>query len=213
MDVDLSPEGERQATTLGRWFRALQPGKRPELILTSPYMRAYSTARLIQANACQQPSTLPLVVDERLREKELGLLNRYTRHGVESQFPEQARLRTLIGKFYYRPPQGESWADVVLRLRSFLDTVSLRYEGKPIVITCHQVTVLCLRYLLEQLSEKQLLAIDAEGEIANCSVTEYVLSDKANVAAQDMVLSRYNDVTPLTEAGADVTAEKARATP
>jgi probable phosphoglycerate mutase len=209
MDVDLSQTGKKQAAALGRWFRSLPTGERPKLILTSPYMRAHATARLIQEEATDQPSALPVIVDERLREKELGLLNRYTRRGVEAKFPEQARLRTQIGKFYYRPPQGESWADVILRLRSFLDTLCLQHGGKPIVITCHQVTVLCMRYLLEQLSENELLAINAQGEIANCSVTEYRYEPNNDPSV--MALKRYNYVAPLARSGAEITAEKTQA--
>jgi len=33
---------------------------------------------------------------------------------------QEAARRARLGKLYYRPPGGESWADVALRLRSFL---------------------------------------------------------------------------------------------
>jgi probable phosphoglycerate mutase len=84
----------------------------------------------------------------------------------------------LVGKFYYRPPAGESWCDVILRLRSVLDTISLHHGGKHVLIVAHQVVVLCMRYLLENMDEKTILAIDAEGDVANCAVTEYVLDEK-----------------------------------
>jgi probable phosphoglycerate mutase len=48
-------------------------------------------------------------IDERLREKEFGILDRLTRAGIEEQFPDQAEFRRLLGKFYHRPPGGESW--------------------------------------------------------------------------------------------------------
>ena len=35
--------------------------------------------------------------------------------------------------------------------------------------------MLCLRYLLENMTEQKILEIDAEGDVANCSVTEYRL--------------------------------------
>src|SRR3712207_7932535 len=44
-----------------------------------------------------------LAVDERLREKELGLFYRLTRVGIEQRHPEQWALRKLVGPFYYRP--------------------------------------------------------------------------------------------------------------
>ena len=41
------------------------------------------------------------------------------------------------------------------------------------LIVCHQVVVLCLRYILEEMDEAQILAIDKEGDVVNCGVCEY----------------------------------------
>jgi 2,3-bisphosphoglycerate-dependent phosphoglycerate mutase len=109
-----------------------------------------------------------------------------------------------MGKFYFRPPAGESRRDVILRLRSVLDTINLHYPDKRVLIVSHQVVVLCFRYLIEQLDETSVLGIDAEGDVANCSVTEYVLERKKEDAA-GLKLQRYNFVAPLEEEGAPVT--------
>ena len=89
------------------------------------------------------------------------------------KYPELAEQRALLGKFYHRAPGGESWADVILRLRSALDTISLHHADRRVLIVCHQVVVLCLRYILEELDEAQILAIDKEGDVVNCGVCEY----------------------------------------
>lgn len=116
-------------------------------------------------------------------------------------------MRTQIGKFYHRPPGGESWCDVILRLRSVLDTISLHHSGpgKRVLIVAHQVIVLCFRYLLEDMDEEQILAIDREGEVANCGVTSYTLNP---VRGDDSTLQlrAYNFVAPLEEGGAPVTS-------
>ena len=59
-------------------------------------------------------------LDERLRDRELGVLDRLTRRGVEARHPEEAELRRRLGKFYHRPAGGESWADIALRVRTAL---------------------------------------------------------------------------------------------
>jgi broad specificity phosphatase PhoE len=41
-----------------------------------------------------------------------------------------------------------------------LDTVSLHYGGRRVLICAHQVVVLCLRYVIEGLGEEEVLAID-----------------------------------------------------
>ncbi|MDQ2667250.1 MAG: histidine phosphatase family protein, partial [Gemmatimonadota bacterium] len=154
VDVPLSAAGELQASALGRWFAARPEDERPCIVLVSPYLRARHTAALIEeAGGVTNPSTV--IVDERLREKEFGILDRLTRIGIEQRFPEQAEMRARLGKFYHRPPGGESWVDVILRLRSVVDTISLHHSGpgKRVLIVAHQVIVLCFRYLLEGLDE------------------------------------------------------------
>lgn len=204
IDVPLSPLGEEQAVALGRWFGRNKADGLPQVVLASPYARADRTARLITEHGGF--SDVDFYLDERLREKEFGILDRLTTAGIEERFPDQARFRSQLGKFYHRPPAGESWCDVVLRLRSLMDTVGLHHGGQDVMIVAHQVVVLCLRYVIERMSEEQILAIDREGDVANCSITEYRIQEDGR-RGRDLVLQRYNFVTPLEQAGTEVTAE------
>ncbi len=205
VDVPLSALGERQADAVGRWFAAIPEADRPEAVLTSPYARAQRTAARIREAGGLTADATDAVVDERLREKEFGVLDRLTTRGIEQLYPEQAEARRLLGKFYFRPPAGESWCDVILRLRSALDTISLHHGGRRVLIVGHQVVVLCMRYLIETLTEKEILDIDAEGDVANCSVTEYEFDPTHGVDGRP-VLQRYNFVAPMEAAGAPVTS-------
>jgi 2,3-bisphosphoglycerate-dependent phosphoglycerate mutase len=195
-DVPLSELGERQAAALGTWCaRHLEP---IDTVISSPYVRAQETAA-IALRVSGWP--VPVEVDERLREKEFGTLDRLTHSGIVERYPEQAELRRVIGKFYYRPPGGESWTDVILRLRSLVEALTREHAGLRVAIVTHQVIVLCLRYLLEKLTEAELLAIDAASDVANCAVTTYEL-DRSRDA---LVLKAYNVVAPMEEAGEPVT--------
>lgn len=205
VDVPLSSLGKEQSRALGRWFAELNPSLRPDVVLTSPYLRAVSTAEIIKKQGGLAPDFSKFNIDERLREKEFGILDRLTRVGIEQRYARQAELRTLLGKFYHRPPGGESWCDVILRLRSVLDTVSLHYGGKRVLVVGHQVVVLCMRYLLEGLEEKAILAVDAQGDVANCGVTEYSFKAEQDGPGQ-LVLERYNFVAPLEREGTPVTS-------
>ncbi|MDB5452006.1 MAG: histidine phosphatase family protein [Caulobacteraceae bacterium] len=206
VDVPLSKLGEEQSCALGRWFAQMPQEERPEVVLSSPYARACRTADLIREGGGFSPRAQRPDPDERLREKEFGILDRLTRVGIAEQFPDQAEFRRLLGKFYHRPPGGESWCDVILRLRSALDTLSLHHAGKRVLIVSHQVVVLCLRYLLEEMTEAEIMAIDAEADLANCSVTEYRL-DRSQGPNGALKLERYNFVAPLERAGAPVTSK------
>lgn len=206
VDVPLSELGVRQATALGHWFAGMAPDERPDVLLVSPYLRARQTAEQIGNVGGFGIGLTDHQVDERLREKELGLLDRLTRLGIEQEFPEQAALRQRVGKFYHRPPCGESWCDVILRLRSALDTISLHYSDRRVLIVGHQVVVLCLRYLLEGLDEERILEIDRQADVANCGVTEYRF-DPEQGSHGGLALKRYNFTAPLTRESTSVTAE------
>jgi len=206
VDVPLSPLGEQQSIALGRWFAAMPEDEKPSVILTSPYLRARNTAEIVAHTAGLSDDAYSLVVDERLREKEFGILDRLTRVGIEAYHPEQAEFRRLLGKFYHRPPGGESWCDVILRLRSAVEMISREYCAERVLLVCHSVVVLCMRYLLEHMTEERILAIDRAEEIANCSLTSYRYD--ANAGPRGMMkLDLFNFVAPLEEAGAPVTSE------
>lgn len=207
VDVPLSELGEQQARALGHWFGKMPPDVRPTVALTSPYLRAQRTTELALAAAGIKPDEITFVADERLREKEFGVLDRLTKFGIEAKYPEQAEYRRRIGKFYHRPPGGESWCDVILRLRNVIDTLTREHRGERVLIVAHSVVVLCFRYLLERLTEEEILEIDHTTDVANCSVTSYAY-DAALGQHGKLVLRQYNFVAPLIEEGAPVTTEK-----
>jgi probable phosphoglycerate mutase len=113
VDVPLSRLGEQQSRALGRWFAAMPGDRQPEVVLTSPYRRALQTATLIHSAGGLRVHPADFIQDERLREKEFGVLDRLTRYGIEQHHPDQAEFRRILGKFYHRPPGGESWCDVI----------------------------------------------------------------------------------------------------
>jgi broad specificity phosphatase PhoE len=192
-DVPLSDTGREQAAALGDWL-----GERRETIDTywaSPYLRARETLTL--ALAASGETTV--LVDERLRDRELGILDLLTRTGVARRHPEEMARRRHLGKFYHRPPGGESWADVALRLRSFLRE-ALEGPGESAMLVAHDAVVMLLLYVLLPLGEEELLAFAAEHTVLNASVTHLVRGD----AGWELV--EFSDVAHLEREGADVTA-------
>jgi probable phosphoglycerate mutase len=208
VDVPLSDLGVQQSEALAQWFAEQPEAERPNVILSSPYRRSVQTAQIVAARLrTDSQDGAGIMLDERLREKEFGILDRLTRHGIQELYPDQAEFRRILGKFYHRPPAGESWCDVILRLRSALDTISLHHSQNHVLIVAHQVVVLCLRYIFEGLDEEEILRIDREGDVANCGVTEYAFSQAGGTSSRPE-LKRYNFVAPLLETGTPVTVEK-----
>ncbi len=164
-DVPLSDTGREQAKAVGVWL-AERP---PDLVVVSPYLRTVQTAEIALADL----QGVPVRRDERLRDRELGVLDLLTTHGVQTRLPAEAVRRRRLGKFYYRPPGGESWADVALRLRALLGDLRRDHDGGRVLLFGHEAVVFLLRYLIEELTEQQLMEIARDGTIANCSVTTW----------------------------------------
>jgi broad specificity phosphatase PhoE len=205
VDVPLSNLGFEQAAATGRWFAALPDAQRPQLILSSPYVRARQTAELICKAGALAGGPSRTIVDERLREREFGVFDRLTTLGIRSRFPEEAAHRQRLGKFYHRPPGGESWADVILRLRSMLNTINLHYCNQRVLVVCHQVVVLCFRYILEELDETAILDIDKQSDVLNCGVCAYDFEPVAEGQCVP-VLSLWNHGSPLEDENAPKTS-------
>ena len=196
-DVRLSATGCEQADTLGRSWRDLPPGQRPDAVLSSPYERAFRTAERAVAAAGWD---IRIGRDERLRERDLGTLDGYTKAGIEREFPQEARRREWLGKFYYRPPGGESWADVAARVRAVLDSVSQRHAGERVVVVSHQAVLMLFRYVLEELDEDGVLALDASQRLANAGVVRYRFDGATPVLEEDEDTSHLRaDDVPVTE--------------
>jgi broad specificity phosphatase PhoE len=155
-DVPLSETGRRQAKALGRRLAAMPPGERPTAVVSSPYVRAAETARI----ALAEIGDPPIRFDERLRDREAGVLYALTWRGIAARFPEEAARKRQTGKFYYRPPGGESWADVALRLRSALSDIERDHPDGRVLVVAHDAVVVLTRYIVERLTERQLLEIE-----------------------------------------------------
>jgi broad specificity phosphatase PhoE len=198
VDVPLSDLGKGQAAALGTWMAERPAEEQPTVVWVSPYVRAMQTAEIALSTA---ELDLPLVVDERLREREFGVLDGLTRRGIEVQWPQEAARRTAIGKFYHRPPGGESWTDALLRVRSAVADMRRDCADQRVLVVAHQVVVLLARYVVECMTEQQILEIDKQGDVANCAVTSYV------AGSDGLELERYNDIAHLRAEDEPVTAE------
>ena len=196
-DVDLSPTGVAQAQALGGGLQPILADGKPTLVYSSPYLRAIQTAQLSLEVA---GAALPIRVDERLRDRELGVLDLLTWRGVQARYPIEAERRKWLGKYFHRPPGGESWADVALRLRSFLRDLTDIADGSRVVIFCHDAVVLLFRAVCEGLSEQQVLQIGASTPVLNVSITQLTVRPD-----HTWELVRFNDVRHLEHQGVQVT--------
>ncbi|PYV18400.1 MAG: histidine phosphatase family protein [Acidobacteria bacterium] len=206
MDVALTRRGEQQAEATGAFLsRRFQFDR----LFVSPYLRTIQTAELLAKLLAHPPR---ITVEERIREKEFGILDGLTKVGIQKKYPEEWNRRARDGKYYYRPPGGESYPDVALRVHSFLGTLLRDCRRQSVLVVCHSVVVLTFRRLMERLTEKELLEIDRDPEhdVCNCSLTRYCYHARAGERGR-MVLEEFNGVHYAAEfASTKECAKKAR---
>ena len=190
-EVPLTGLGEAQAAAVGGWLASLPAEQVPQVVITSPYLRARETWR-IAAEASGLPLPAPKT-DDRLVDRLLGDLEMMTRAAIAQRFPAEAGRRAEAGEYRYTPPNGESFADVEARLASFLADLNAEHAGERVVVVAHDAVVLMMRATIEQLSWDEVVAVErAAGSVRNASISQFLARDGR------LELARYNDVTHLT---------------
>ncbi|WP_033337812.1 histidine phosphatase family protein [Catenuloplanes japonicus] len=187
-DVTLSPLGRTQATALGAWLAGTGAAHRPDAVVCSPYVRAVRTWEAARDAAPGLPAA---VTDARLEDRHMGVLELLTPAAITARFPEEDARRQRDGEFGWRPPGGESFGDVVARLRPWPAEAASRYAGQRLWVVAHDAVVLMLRLLIEDLTFDDIAGIIAAGPVANTSLTRYVARDGK------LTLAEYNGVSHL----------------
>lgn len=192
-DVPLSDTGIEQARALAAPLLAADDVA--QIAWVSPYVRAQQTFALSVENG---PAIERVLTDERLRDRELGILDLLTWRGVVARHPEEAARRARLGKYYHRPPGGESWADVALRLRSFLRDAA-EADARLGLVVAHDAVVILLISLLMGMDEPRLMQFAAANTVLNASVT------RLRFDGTQWQLVDFSDVRHLAELGAEIT--------
>ncbi|NYH53262.1 broad specificity phosphatase PhoE [Nocardiopsis arvandica] len=195
-DVGLTPLGESQARAVGSgWLAGLPAHRVPGVVFSSTYLRARRTAELALEAAGLGLTVHP---DERLRDHDTGLFGFMTPAMVREYDPEEMPRR-LADRMHHRPERGESLADVLLRLRSFLRDVCAEYPGERVLLFSHEPVVVLLRGALEGLPEDEVWRISREEPLGTASVSRWAAD-----AAGDLRPDGYGIVAHLAGMGEGV---------
>ncbi|MEU3620166.1 histidine phosphatase family protein [Streptomyces sp. NPDC006872] len=146
-DVPLSALGQAQGRALTGWLAGHAPGTGPDLVVCSPYARARQTWDAMAGPAAD----VPVLVDERLRDREMGVFELHPPSALAARAPEEAARRAMLGEWSYRPPGGEALADVALRVRDFTTELAGAAAGRRVLLVAHDAVVIALRYVLSGL--------------------------------------------------------------
>jgi broad specificity phosphatase PhoE len=140
----LSATGRQQARQLGQRRLA----ERIDVVFTSDLRRAVQTAELAFG-----AHHIRIHRDWRLRECNYGDLN-----GAPTRQLELERPRRIAAPF----PNGESYAQVVDRVREFLADLGREWPGAAVVLIGHSATRWALEHLLHGIALEELVSARVE---------------------------------------------------
>jgi NAD+ kinase len=173
----LSDKGIMQAQSTGEWIRN-NLNFTFDRCYSSEYIRALETAAHLGIEDAQWYAELYL------RERNWGDLDRISVKDRNRKYKDSMRERA-IDPFYWRPPNGESMADLCQRIDRVLDTLHRECDGKNVIIVCHREVMWTFRVRLERMSQRQFHILDSSrdprDQIDNCHILHYTRLHPTNV--------------------------------
>lgn len=163
----LTERGRAEAAAAGRWLSENFP-LGFDRCYASPFIRTMETAAHLGLVGAEWR------LDQRLRERDWGEMNSMPREEQASLYPQNARVKR-IDAMYWRPPAGESIADVRLRVRNFFDTLHRECEGLRVVVVTHGEFMSAARAALEYFSDEEwvMAESDPSQKIYNAHIYHY----------------------------------------
>lgn len=133
-------------------------------VYVSPNLRAYQTFQIAL------PTTERYSVDGRLVDKNSGSFDKLSIAGIQKLYPKEWAERERVGKFFHRPPGGESWLDVIERTWEFMDDV-LTFNHESVVVIGHDIPILAAIYIANDLTPDEIMRYHKETPVLNGSIT------------------------------------------
>jgi 2,3-bisphosphoglycerate-dependent phosphoglycerate mutase len=187
--VPLTADGHKQAEQTGRAIRDRFGVF--DYVYTSGYARTDQTADgLLSAYPEEERSRTKVRMNLFVRERDPGFTYDMTEAEAESAFPWLNEYWQTFGGFFARPPGGESLADVVGRVHTFLNTLFRDRAGQKVMVVTHGGTIRCFRFALERWHYDQASHRLVDQSPANCGVTTY----RCGQSGDRLELEDYNQV-------------------
>ncbi len=165
----LTPLGVYQAKLAGKWLY-------DNGFISFDRMLVSSNVRAMQTAAYLSLPNAIWMIDYNLRERDGGLFNVIPPSIRDVNYLEQQKFFDTQ-PFFFRPPQGESVADLCQRVKIILDTLARECNGKNVVIVCHGHVMRSFRIILERMSHSQatefLMGKTEKSGVPNCSIIHY----------------------------------------
>ena len=166
----LTDDGIAQARRSGAWLREAFPDGF-DRCFTSEYVRAMETAAHLELAGAEW------VLHPDLRERSWGELDRLMPAERHERYAGSLADKA-DSPFYWRPPNGESMAEVAARLMGILHTLHHDCPSRALLV-CHGESIGAFKAKIEQMSQLQFerWSTDPNEKIANGEIIHYTRRD------------------------------------
>lgn len=175
----LTPTGVEQARCAGEWLNSeLACGTfsdAPRKYYASPLVRTRQTAGHLGLEPAAGEEEVRWRLNRSIRERDWGDIETILKREFRAAYPHNAH-REKADPLYWRPPGGESIADVAdLRVRNFFDTLHRENSTHTVVGVTHGEFMRAVHLVLTRGNdEKYSEWVDTGGmKFSNCEVLHY----------------------------------------
>lgn len=171
----LTNKGVAQANETGEFLNALsvKNGMYFDKMYVSSYARASKTAGSLDLIRAEWS------VDSRITERDWGDLDHTTEEERQERFGEALKMQT-VEPFFWAPPNGESFKDLNIRIRDFIDSLH-RSEVLNVIVVCHGEVMKAFRIVFLQMTPMEYAEMEFSKDplkrIHNCQVDWYTRTD------------------------------------
>jgi 2,3-bisphosphoglycerate-dependent phosphoglycerate mutase len=152
IDVDISEVGVQQARDIAQMLKNVPF----DIAYTSRLLRATHTLEILLE---PQGRTVPIVVDDRIIERDYGELSGQLHKDVQAKYPDMYKV--WHRSYDVPPPGGESVKIVEKRVYGFIhELLRNAGEGKNILLSAHGNSIRAMRAYLETLSVEEEMKLE-----------------------------------------------------
>lgn len=164
----LTDLGRLQAKVTGKWIRNHFP--KFDRYYVSEYLRAMETAAILELPDAHW------FTDPYLTERDWGEIESFPENERVERFGVALRKRES-DPFFWRPPNGETFVDLCLRVDRVLDTLHRECSGMRVLLVCHGEVMRAFQVRIERMPQTRFreltLSTRHEDRIYNCEVIHY----------------------------------------
>jgi 2,3-bisphosphoglycerate-dependent phosphoglycerate mutase len=151
-DADLTEEGVKECEGIAEQLKEIKPTR----AYASDLKRSQKTLYIVLGG---RKGEVPVIIDERLRERDYGALNGLSKTETEKKYPKEYKL--WHRSYDVRPPKGESIKDVEKRVLSFIkDLLPTLKKDDIVFISAHGNSLRPIRRYFEKISIEEMCSFE-----------------------------------------------------